>query len=268
MEKVSIVLPTYNRANSILRAVESVLSQTYPEFELLIIDDGSTDNTGQVISEIRDERVRYFEQPVNRGVSAARNEGIRLAAYDYIAFQDSDDFWLPDKLEKQMKVFTEKPEAGLVYCTLEGTRADGTRIVMPSPSMPMADKAGNIYERLLKGNIIGAPAAVVRRACLEKVGIFDETLQCLEDWELFLRIAKEYEIGFVEEALLLADIHDGGVSSHVGGYFHTRCLMVARHKEGLLHYGIFNQVVEQILLMAQEEGILPQVAAILEGCLK
>ncbi len=268
MEHVSVIIPTYNREGSILRSVESVLAQTYPDFELWIIDDGSTDETGRVVLSIADDRIRYHKCPQNRGVAAARNEGIRLAQYDYVAFQDSDDFWRADKLEKQMRVFEEKPECGLVYCAFEGTKSDGSKVVIPPPSMSREDKQGRIYGQLLQANVIDAPTAVIRKACLAKVGGFDTSLQCLEDWELFLRIAKEYEIGFVEEALLLSDLHNTGVSSHVGGYFHARCTMIARHREALLKYGIFDRVVEQVLLLAKQAGVLEQAARLLEQCLR
>lgn len=270
---VSIVLPTYNRAHSILKSVESILRQTYPYWELLVIDDGSTDNTKEIIADIAasDTRVRYFGQLQNRGVSAARNEGIRLAQYEYIAFQDSDDIWKEDKLQKQMRIFEDNPEVGMVYCSYEGIKADGTRVVVPDVSVGVQNLQGRMYDRLLLGNVIGGPTAVIRKDCLEKCQVegqyFDENLTCLEDWELFLRIARHSELGFAAEPLLTADIHEGGVSSRVGGYFHARCVMVARHKEALLKYGIFNQAVEQILMMAKHMGVFDQVGQMLQQML-
>lgn len=270
---VSIVLPTYNRAYSILKSIESVLQQTYQYWELLVIDDGSTDNTREIVAAIvaSDARVHYYRQPSNKGVAAARNEGIRQAKYEYIAFQDSDDIWKENKLEKQMKLFEDKPEIGMVYCSYEGVKADGTKVMIPDLSVGVHNLQGWMYSSLLVGNVIGGPTAVVRKDCLEECRIqgqfFDENLTCLEDWELFLRIARKFELGFVAEPLLIADIHDGGVSSRVGGYFHAKCVMIARHKEALLEYGIFNQVVEQMFVMAKQAGILEQVMKMLEHCL-
>lgn len=265
-EKVSIILPAYNRAYCIRRAVDSVLRQTYPHWELIVVDDGSTDNTEEVIAKLaaEDGRVRYLRQPCNKGASAARNEGIRQGRYDYIAFQDSDDVWHADKLEKQMRVFRESPEIGLVYCAMQGTRQDGSAVRIPDISIDRQFLQGNLYRLLLQGNVIGAPAAMVRRECLESCGGFDEALSCLEDWELFLRIAGEYEIGYADEALVDADFHDGGVSSRAGGYFQARCRMIAMHKTALLEYGLFDQVVERLLLMAKETGILEQVSGMLQ----
>lgn len=272
MNKVSIILPTYNREKSIVQAIESVLAQTYPAFELILVDDGSSDGTQQLTAGIKDDRLRYYRRSVNCGTAGARNEGIRLARYDYIAFQDSDDIWKPDKLEKQMRVFQDNPGIGLVYCAYEGVKTDGTKVVVPDVNIGIDNLQGWMYDRLLLGNTIGGPTAVVRKACLEKCQVngqfFDESLTCLEDWELFLRIASEYELGFVPEPLLIADIHEGGVSSRVGGYFHARCVMAARHREGLIKYGIFNQVAEQILMMAKQAGVLEQVAMMLEHCLE
>lgn len=266
MEKVSIVLPTYNRAYCIKRSIDSILEQTYSDFELLVIDDCSTDGTESLVADIMraDGRVQYFKQPRNRGVAAARNEGIRRAQCACIAFQDSDDVWKADKLDKQMRIMEERPEVGLVYCKFEGRKKDGTLIHIPDDSVEKSLLRGDMYRLLLQGNVIDAPTAVVRRECLEQCGLFDEELICLEDWELFLRIAKDWKIGYVDEALLLSDIHEGGVSSRVGGYFQARCRMIAAHRPALVEYGLFDQVVRQMLLTAKNVGALEQVTQMLE----
>lgn len=266
---VSIILPTYNREHSIRKSIESILQQTYSHWELLIIDDGSTDRTEEIAADIAvsDSRVHYYRQSQNRGVAAARNEGIRQAQYDYIAFQDSDDIWKEDKLEKQMRIFEQQPRVGMVYCAYEGTRQDGVTVQVPDDSVDTENLQGNLYRQLLRRNVIGGPTAVIRRECLDKVGGFDETLTCLEDWELFLRIAQMYEIGYAAEPLLVADIHEGGVSSRVGGYFQARCAMIVRHKSALIEYGLFQQTAEQILMMAKDAGVLEQVAQMMQSML-
>lgn len=268
-EMVSIILPTYNRAYCIRRAVDSVLCQTWSKWELIVVDDGSSDGTEEIIAAYAaaDSRIRYHRQPNNRGVSAARNEGIRLARHEYIAFQDSDDVWHADKLEKQMQVFDGRPEIGLVYSAMQGTRQDGSAVRIPDISIDRKFLRGNLYGLLLQGNVIDAPTAVMRKSCVEKCGGFDESLSCLEDWELFLRIAREYEIGYTDEALVDSDIHNEGVSSHVGGYFEARCRMIAMHRKALLEYGLFDRVVERMLLMAREAGVLEQVSRILQNML-
>lgn len=266
---VCIILPTYNRAHSIRKSIESILRQTYPYWELLVIDDGSEDHTEEIVDKIvsSDSRVHYYRQSKNRGVAAARNEGIRQAQHEYIAFQDSDDIWKEDKLDKQMRVFDEQPQVGMVYCAYKGVRQDGVTVQVPDSSIAIENLQGNLYRQLLQRNVIGGPTVVMRKECIDKVGAFDETLTCLEDWELFLRIAESYEIGYVKECLLIANINEGGVSSRVGGYFQARCMMIVRHKGALLEYGIFQRTVEQMFVMAKDAGVLEQVARMLQGML-
>lgn len=258
-EKISVIIPTYNRADCIEKSIRSVLEQTYRDFELIIVDDGSSDNTQDVVNSIDDERIRYVKMPENKGASAARNEGIRQAAYDYIAFQDSDDMWKPDKLEKQMQTLMDNPQAGMVYCAYECQSFDGDVVIVPDEKMPLYEKQGDIYEKLLCRNTIGAPTVLVRRECFLKAGLFCESLSCLEDWELFVRIAREYEILFIEEPLVIVHLNAGGVSSNTAGYYEARCYMIAEHKDALIKYGKFNSVVEEVLLRARERGILEQV---------
>lgn len=263
-EKVSVIIPTYNRADCIEKSIRSVLEQTYRDFELIIVDDGSSDNTHDVVNSIDDERIRYVKMPENRGASAARNEGIRQAAYDYIAFQDSDDMWKPDKLEKQMRTLMDNPQAGMVYCEFETRTYDGSIIIVPAKAIPLSDKQGKIYDKMLYQNMISTQTVVARREALVQEGLFCEKLTCLEDWDFFLRIAKDYEIAFLEEALVCVHRTDGSVSFNAAGYFEARCYMIAQHKEELLKRGQFNKVVEDVLIRAQKNGILEQVNKMLQ----
>ena len=263
-EKVSIIIPTYNRAYCIERSIRSVLEQTYREFELLIVDDGSSDNTRDVVNSIEDERIRYIQMPDNKGASAARNEGIRQAAYEYIAFQDSDDVWKPDKLEKQMQILSENPRVGMVYCAYECHREGESIVIVPDEEMSLHDKQGDIYIKLLCRNTVGAPTDLARKECFAKAGLFCESMTCLEDWELFVRIAKEYEILFLEEPLVIVHMAAGGVSSNTAGYYEARCYMIAQHKDALLKCGQFNNVVEDVLVRAQRRGILESVNKMLQ----
>jgi len=142
-EKVSIIIPTYNRAHLIERSIRSILNQTYEDFELLIVDDGSTDNTKEVVEGIVDARIRYISCATNGGAAKARNVGIAEAKYDYIAFQDSDDEWHPDKLEKQMKVMeTASPDTGLVYCEYHYNGLNGMEDICPDQKIPLEQKRG------------------------------------------------------------------------------------------------------------------------------
>ena len=264
MEKVSIIIPTYNRADVLITSIQSVLQQTYTDFELLIVDDGSTDNTDIMVESLRDNRIRYLKIPENKGVAAARNEGIRQARYAYIAFQDSDDYWKPDKLEKQMTFLTTKPETGLLYCPYECQKADGTPLLVPDQNIPSEEKQGNIYRYMLLRNTIGTPGVLVRRQCLEKSGLFCESLTCLEDWELFLRIARDNEIAFQDEPMVRVNLSTDGVSHNISGYYEARCYMLAKHKEALLRFGIFQDVTKDILESAEKLGILAQTSKLMQ----
>lgn len=188
-------------------AVGSVLAQTFEDLELIVVDDGSTDNTGETVARFRDSRVHYVYQE-NRERSAARNTGIRLAGGQYVAFLDSDDVWLPEKLALQVPLLDEHPNVGLVYCgaykTLEG------RII----SKMRAKHEGRVVRPLLVlGNdVVGGTASVtvVRRECFDRVGYFDESCVPVEDWEMWLRVAARYDISFVPQYLVEYRQHQAG----------------------------------------------------------
>jgi len=197
---VSVILPTYNRAQLIGRAIQSVLGQTYSNFELIVIDDGSKDDTENVIEGINDRRIRYIRHESNRGANAARNTGIAAARGEYIAFQDSDDEWLPEKLEKQMEAFRlASRDIGVVYTgfwRIEGNQ----KIYIPSPKIK--PREGNIHARLLYENFVTTQAVVIKKECFEKAGMFDENLPRLQDWELFIRVSKYYPFICIDEPLV------------------------------------------------------------------
>lgn len=264
-EKVSVIIPTYNRAHLIERSIRSVLNQTYKEFELLIIDDGSTDNTKEVVENIKDDRIRYIRCGENGGAARARNRGIAEAKYDYIAFQDSDDEWYPDKLEKQMKVMMEASEdTGLVYCEYHYNGLNGIEAVSPDREIPLEQKSGNIFPQLLAGNMVGTPAMLVKRKCFEKVGMFNEKFPCLEDYELVLRIAQNYRIEFIPEVLVEVHANQDSVTNNVEGYLYTNCILIGAYKKELLEYGMFDIIVGSIIEKAREFNLLESVVKYLE----
>ena len=210
---VSVIIPTYNRAHLIVRAIQSVLNQTYQDFELIIVDDGSTDNTEEVIRKFQeqDKRVKYIRHEKNRGGSAARNTGIKNAKGEYIAFQDSDDEWLPEKLKKQMEVFKDAPsELGVVstgYIFIDELNGDTGKQFIPK-------KKGWIYEELLAGNCVGTTSTIlIKRKCFEKAGLFDENLPSCQDWEMWIRIAKGHQFDFIENPLVRYYIHKNRITT-------------------------------------------------------
>ena len=207
---VSIILPTYNRANVIKGAIKSVLNQTYKNLELIIIDDGSTDETEDIIKGMKDKRIRYFKYVQNRGVSYARNKGILLAKGSLIAFQDSDDIWLKDKLERQIQIMINTtPDVGVVY-TGFWQIYDANRIYIPSKEIK--SREGYILKNLINGNFVGTPTMLVKRDCFNRVGLFDESLPRLNDWELCIRLAQHYKFLLIDEPLVIAHISKDSIS--------------------------------------------------------
>jgi glycosyltransferase involved in cell wall biosynthesis len=208
---VSVIIPTFNRAPLLKRSIGSILNQTFQDFEIIVVDDASTDNTEEIIHNLEDKRIRYIKHETNRGGSAARNTGIKAARSKLIAFQDSDDEWLPEKLEKQMKVLASSPpHLGVVYTGFWRIRGDNKEYI-PGPAIPV--KEGNIHQELLRGNFVTTQAVVVKKECFQQAGMFDETLPRLQDWELFLRISKCFEFRYIPEPLVRSFFTDDSISS-------------------------------------------------------
>lgn len=260
-EKVSVIIPTYNRAPKLLNSVNSVLQQTYTNMEVLIVDDGSTDNTQEVVEAIVDTRVRYIKLPHNMGASGARNAGVEYAETDIIAFQDSDDLWIPDKLEKQMKYWKEHPEFSMIYCAICLHDSDGMS-VFPGEGF-VGDLEGDILSWLLFRNSIGTPTMLMYKNCFIKAGGFDVTMNSLEDWDFAIRFAKKYLIGYLDKPLVDSYDTAGGISSRVGAYYESRCKMIANYKEDLLACGIFDSAVNDLFQRAQNRNMLETVKKML-----
>ena len=262
---VSIIIPTYNRENVIKRAVNSVLRQSYSAYEVIIVDDGSTDGTEAVVASIEDPRIRYIALKENQGVAHARNVGIREARYEYIAFLDSDDEWLPNKLKRQMKKMQAVPnEFAMVYCRMSGLMRNRTdRFVCPQRDYVKEILEGNLFQPLLFQNVIGTPTIVVRKECLEQVGGFKEALRCLEDWELILRIAKRWKIGFVDEILVEVHKSAGSVSMNTGWYLVTRCYMVSLYRQEITELGMMDRVKTEILDVARKNNLYDETKELL-----
>jgi glycosyltransferase involved in cell wall biosynthesis len=203
---VSVIIPAYNRAYIIGRSMQSVLDQTYKDFELIIVDDGSSDNTEEVVRAFNDQRIRYIKHASNRGVSAARNTGIKAARGKYIAFQDSDDEWLPQKLEKQMALFEQdtKGDLGLVVCEAQCIR-EGRK----TRSTPNANWLN--YEQLISHigeSGIGAPRFLLKRNLAAPELYFDESLRSYEDWDLMCRLSRICRIDYVKNILFRWYFHN------------------------------------------------------------
>ena len=265
MSKVSVIIPTYNRADKLEYSVRSVLDQTYEDFKLIIVDDASTDNTEEAVKDLGDERVIYHRLEKNRGAGGARNEGVKIADTEYIAFQDSDDKWHPDKLERQMKYMEENPDAGMVYGRFH-VISPTQDYIFPHDGVE-GELEGELYPWLLRRNTVGTPTMLMKKACFEEAGGFDESLRCLEDWEFVIRFSEKFRIGFIDDALIDNLISEGSVSTNLAAYFEARCKMIAIHKAKLMELGLFDSVVMDVFGRAERSGILPQVQKMLMASL-
>ncbi len=211
MEKnfISIVIPTYNRASFLKEAIDSVLSQTYRNFELIVVDDNSTDDTPKLLSSYG-EKIKVIKK-ANKGPSAARNRGIKAAKGGWIAFLDSDDVWKPGKLEKQVQFIKDNPE--IKICQTEEIWIRNGKRVNPRKKHEM--HSGWIYEQCLPLCIVSPSSVMIHRGVFEKVGLFDETMLACEDYDLWLRIAPHYPICLVREKLIVKQGGHADQQSHV-----------------------------------------------------
>ena len=195
---VSVIIPAFNRTDHLPRATESVLRQTFRDFELIIVNDGSSDSTGEYISSVEDPRCRHFFQP-NRGVSSARNLGIKNAAGTYMAFLDSDDEWKPTKLARQSEALEENPGYLAVHSNEIWIR-NGKRV---NQKIRHRKYGGWIFDNCLPLCVISPSSILLHRRILEQTGVFKESFPVCEDYELWLRVASRYPVLFLDEDLLI-----------------------------------------------------------------
>lgn len=243
---VSVVLPTYNRGYILSEAIKSILNQSYKDFELIIVDDGSTDNTEEVIESFSDSRIRYIKHDVNKGLSAGRNTGIKHAQGIYIANQDSDDVWLSHKLEKEVAILDVAPrDVGVVYSKAEKVMRDGKKIVVPPKTIKV--KEGNIQNQLLHGNFITMQAALFRKECLNNISGFDETLPALQDWDFWLRISENYKFKYINEVGLSIKISADSITKNQKKRLLAREMIFNKHiKKYKKHPQIFAELSYKI----------------------
>ncbi len=195
---VSVIIPTFNRAHMLERAIQSVLDQTYKDIEVIVVDDGSTDWTHELLESQRGEIVALFHEK-NRGPAAARNTGIAASKAPLIAFLDSDDYWLPRKLEVQVRFFTEHPEA--VACQTEEIWVRrGKRV---NPRKIHKKPSGHMFVPSLRLCLISPSAVMIKKEILDQIGWFDETLPACEDYDLWLRLTSKWPVYLIPEHLVV-----------------------------------------------------------------
>lgn len=206
---VSVIMPVFNRATLVAQAIDSILCQTYSNVEVIAVNDGSTDDSLAVLRAYEEkwpDRVRVINQS-NQGQVIARNNGIKAASGEYIAFLDSDDRWLPQKLELQLPRFS--PDVGLVYCGVEFIDETGrvTGVERCDPALE-----GNIYPALLVRNRMTGGTVVVRKEVLDEAGLFDPAFKAAENWDLWIRVCRNYNAALVNQPLVQYRRHPDNMS--------------------------------------------------------
>lgn len=267
MINISVVIPTYNRENYIKPAIESVIAQNdqghnYQIIEIIVVDDGSTDDTETVVSRISDERLIFYKMNNNAGAASARNEGVKLSKGEWIAFQDSDDIWHKDKLKKQVDYLLDHSQTDMISHPIRARFDDGSEIVTG------VFQADDCVPYLAKKNYYDTPTLLLRKETFINVGGFSPEMKALEDWEFALRFSDKYKIGMVDEVLIESQMISGGVSSGAANYYESRCRMIAKNREILIRHNCFDDAVKSLLMHAGNNGVLDMVGKMLELSLK
>lgn len=268
---VSVIIPTYNRMRTLPESVDSVLRQTYRHLELIIVDDGSEDGTEEYVKGIDDNRVRYEKREANKGPSAARNLGAQLAAGEYLAFQDSDDEWMSDKLEKQMELLLRDEELALVYCEFGIYQDENLLMRIPSRQLSYEYKCGDMFSYLLLYPLISTQTMIVRREAFLRENGFNETLKAYEDFEFTLRFSQKYTIGFVEDTLVKVYSSPGSVNQRFAEIIHTQFFMAREMLEPLRERDLLWEKIKIISQEAEQrlchDTFIEELAAFSRECL-
>ncbi|MBS1257947.1 MAG: Chondroitin synthase [Candidatus Scalindua arabica] len=205
MATVSVIIHTFNNEKFIGETIESVLKQTYDDYEIIVIDDGSVDGTRDALQPYM-QRIRYHYKE-NGGIASAKNAGISLSEAEFIAFLDHDDLWDPDKLKLQMEHFNSNPQIGLVYAKYTSFRNDKELRTKPDKGY-----SGWIFKELLSKSFIQTSTVMVKRECLNEVGPYDESFSLGDEYDMFLRIARKFQCGFIDKGLTRYRVHDRNAS--------------------------------------------------------
>jgi glycosyltransferase involved in cell wall biosynthesis len=235
--EVSVIIATYNMGQHVGQAITSVLAQQGHELEVIVVDDGSTDTTPRALEEFADEpRVRVLTQQ-NQGQPKAKNAGLRAARGRYIAFCDADDYWLPNKLDRQVPLLEKSAKVGVVYSTIVRLDPDGS--LHSRASRPMFK--GRILDEMFVRNIVPFGTALVRRECFDQVGRFDESIPMGIDWDLWLRIAARWEFDVVAEPTYVYRIWEGQMSHNWRGRYD--CALRIMERFLVTHPGLVSKEV-------------------------
>ena len=213
MRKVDVIILTCNRENFLRKAIASVLNQTFKDFTILVVDDGSEDRTRYVADSFKDERIKYIRNEITLGEGRARNIGVLNSRADYIAFLDDDDEWLPEKLGLQLKLLeTHPPTVGGVYTGFTAIANPGGEVLFQRT----VDKRGYIYDEMIHENVIGTSSTILlRKECFEKAGLFDESIPYGLDYDMWIRISKDFHFDCIEKSLVNYGVHEGQITKNI-----------------------------------------------------
>lgn len=256
---VSIIIPTYNRGNVIKRSIDSVLVQTYRDFELIIVDDASEDDTKRRVDEYNNPRIRYIRNINKLGANGARNVGIQNAKGEYVAFQDSDDFWEVDKLEKQINFLDAHGEIDIVYSRYKYYWINGEVTLIPDKNFTNRELQEKIGDTLARSNVIGTPTMVVRKRCFDEVGIFDEAIPRFQDWEIAIRLVERYKFSIIDEVLVRVYETEKSITKVKENELTAMLLIVNKHRKFFEENGTLIEQLEKIFAIAFAEKRLEEL---------
>lgn len=227
--RISVVIPAYNAEATVLETIESVCAQTFSAFELIVVDDGSTDGTLARLGTVHDPRLRILSYP-NAGLAVARNRGLEKSLGEFVSFIDADDLWMPDKLELQLEALHRRPAAALAYSWTAFVDATGDFLFAKAPS-PLE---GDVFADLVRENFVASGSNIlVRRDCAMAVGCFDTTLHSAHDWNFCLRVAARWPFALVPRYQVLYRISEGTMSANAERA-ERECLVVCDRAFGAL----------------------------------
>jgi glycosyltransferase involved in cell wall biosynthesis len=231
--KVSVIIPAYNRANILPRAIKSVLGQKCDGIEAIVVDDNSSDATPEVVRNMQDPRIRFLKRTKNGGVAAARNDGMRISEGEYVAFLDSDDVWAPGKIDAQLKVFEENKSVGMIYTNANIITVSDCKAFIDKPELSRvvygsADRVSGIFP----GAVTVAPPSswMLKKSVVDEIGFFDEAMKVWEDCDYFVKIAQNSDIYFLNMPLISINKGDcDQLSSKMSAWHEGKKIFLSRY---------------------------------------
>jgi glycosyltransferase involved in cell wall biosynthesis len=228
MPKASVIIPTHNRAEFLRSAISSVLKQTCQDFEIIVVDDASDDNTHEVVTSFDGRDIKYIRHEVNKGDAGSRNTGILNSTGRYVAFLDDDDEWLPEKLQMQLDVLGNSlPKVGGMYTGLFKVNKTTGKIL----GINIPEKRGELFQEMFIASPIVTSCVVLRRQCFEKVGLFDERIPYNNDYDMWIRIAEQFHFECIKEPLVIYHAHEGKLTTNLKLVLQGWEMVLEKYKE-------------------------------------